>query len=148
MTTKADELLALARKAQPDTARHLSYSEEHAEFRVILKTKAEFLDAVREHLPAMIKDHNAAVERLTRERDEARDDCADITANADYYAERALKAESALAAAQKRCGELIDALKDAEKRLRGAGMIGRIDNDPVLAALAGKDAPLSDDQWG
>lgn len=32
--------------------------------------------------------------------------------------------------------ELLAALEDAERRLRGAGMIGGLTNDPVVAAIA------------
>lgn len=98
MTTADDELLALARNA----------------FRNGKKSLDDFkAAAVPSAIIALIERHLAEVERLTRERDEAR--------NAADYAEALTartinereSAEAALAAAQKRIGELKESLEHA-----------------------------------
>lgn len=42
---------------------------------------------------------------------------------------------------------LVDALRDARKRLRGAGMLGGVQTDPVMAVLHKCDNRSDEDFW-
>jgi hypothetical protein len=89
------------------------------------------------------------IERLTRERDEA------VLVMADGIYEAALAGQTGirehglaltverLRTAAARIAKLEAALRDAEKRLRGAGMLGGSD-DPIVAAIRALKEPTHD----
>jgi len=146
MTTPTDdELLALPRKL-------IAYVTQRGE---PLPDDEDIL-AVAHGYIALHERHRAEVERLTRERDEARDDAFSLAANQCHegYAgehgdhmcrieDRAKAAEAALAAERKRCGELEGALHSIANYTSSEWT-----RDTARAALAGKDAEVTNDQRG
>lgn len=157
MTDKSDdELLALARKARDcygggapweryfavvkDPSAIIAMHERHrAE---VERLTGEVIGWRAEEFSARDRAESAEaeVERLTRERDEAREMHRLICDLALHRAHEIEAAESALAAAQKRVGELETAARETQQWLQRGDYYRALVSEPALrAALAGKE---------